>query len=268
MKGNRSWRAVVRAPLQRGHYRALLGMARRYPRFWANLYRFLTARGAYPYSCRVRTPSGEVSVRLHSSHDLSTVNEIFCREDYAAPHGLRVAVDVGANIGIASLYFLTRNTSSRVYAFEPNPANIARLRENLAGYEERYVLHECAIGLRRGPVAFEVEPTGRYGSIAAPDGGESTGKASGGVLTVECEEINAVVREILAQEGEIDILKVDTEGMEAELVASLEPGLLDAIALICYETNASAPRHLDRYRHSYSTQTNRLERIRRAPDRG
>ncbi len=254
MKGNRSWRAVRRAPLQSGHYRALAGMVLSYPHFWQCLYRFLTGGGRYPYRCRIRTPLGEVAPLLRTSHDLSTVNEIFCRRDYEASSTLRVAVDVGANIGIASLYFLTRNDSARVYAFEPNPANIPQLRENLRGYEDRLSLEQVALHVRDGAAAFSVEPTGRYGRIA-----DSAGSST---IAVTCREINDALREVIAREGEIDMLKIDTEGTELELVETLAGDVLDATATICYETTSPQPCHLDRYRHTYSTQTNRLQRLR------
>jgi FkbM family methyltransferase len=251
LKGNRGWAAVRRAPLQAGHYRALAGMVMVYPRFWPNLYRFLTARGAYPYVCRVRTPVGEVAPTLYSSHDISTVNEIFCRRDYDAPADLRVAVDFGANIGIAALYFLTRNRISRVHCFEPNPRNLQRLRATLAGLENRYVLHEVAVGLSEGPVSFGVEPSGRYGGI---------GTGFDEQITVRCREVNAVLEDILRAEGRIDVLKVDVETLEHEIVSEIAPDLLDRIGLIYYETGESDPMHLDRFEHRFSSQTNRLRR--------
>lgn len=250
--GNRSKAAVLRAPLQRAHYRALAGMALRYPDFGANLKRFLFASGEYPYACRVRTPVGLVAPVLYTSHDISTVNEVFCRLDYRAGSELGVAVDVGANIGIASLYFLTRNTTSRVYAFEPDPKNVERLRRTLAAYPERYVLEEAAIGLEDGEVPFQTEPTGRYSHIGSDGDGDS--------IIVACREINAVLQSVLAREPAIDILKIDTEGSEADLVGAIRPDLLDRIRVIYYETNEPTPLHGDRFTHHFESQTNRLTR--------
>ncbi len=106
-------------------------MARVYPAadVPATLWRFASHQGRYPHAVEVRTPTGPVTVQLDSSHDLSTLNEIFARRDCAAGTNLQVAVDVGANIGIASLYFLSRNHSSRVYCVEADPAErcLARL---------------------------------------------------------------------------------------------------------------------------------------------
>jgi FkbM family methyltransferase len=247
--GNRSKRAVLRAPFQRAHYRALAGMALRYPAPLQNLRRFLTGKGTYPYRCPVRTPLGVVAPTLHTSHDISTVNEVFCRLDYRAPTTLRVAVDIGSNIGISALYFLTRNPTARVYLFEPDPKNVARLRENLTGFEDRYELDGAAIGVSEGEVSFCTEPTGRYGRI---------GKDFGDVITVRCRSVNAVLAAILKREGRVDLLKIDIEGTEEEVVAAIRPDLLEHIDAIYYETCGPAPLHTDRFSHRYETQTNRL----------
>ena len=76
-----------------------------------------------------------------------TVNEVFCRQDYGADASIRAVVDVGSNIGISALYFLTRSPDCRAWLYEPVPRNVERLRGNLAGYEDRYALRE--VGGRR-----------------------------------------------------------------------------------------------------------------------
>src|ERR1043165_515503 len=96
--GNRATKQILKSAFQRRHYIALLNMRTLYPRFPENLWRYLTGNGNYPYDIDVRTPTGLVSIRLYSHHDLLTVNEIFCRQDYYADATLRRVVDVGSNI--------------------------------------------------------------------------------------------------------------------------------------------------------------------------
>lgn len=248
-RGNRSRRAIARAPFRRGHYRGLLGALRFYDEPWECLWRYLTARGEYPYAPRLKTPLGPVAPTLNTSHDMSTVHEIFAREDYAAGSDLRLAVDVGGNIGISALYFLTRSPESRVIIFEPNPRNVVRLKENLAAFSDRCELHESAIGLANGEADFETEWTGRYGRISSsgPD-----------TIRVRCLEINEVLKRIVEERGPIDLLKIDVEGLERDLVASLEPDLLGNLRVIYYETDDAEPLHPDHFAHSFSCQTNRL----------
>ncbi len=224
-------------------------MVRVYPRFAENLWRFLRAGGSYPYRCAVRTPLGVVAPTLHSSHDISTVNEVFCRLDYPAEPQLGVAVDIGANIGISALYFLTRNRTSRCYLFEPDPRNAARLRANLAAYEGRYALEECAVAPEAGTVDFGVEPTGRYGGI---------GVAAESTIRVSAREINDVLEGVLAHEPVIDVLKVDVEGLEAQLVGAIRPDLLARIERIYFEDAEAVALHPERYEHDFELQTNRL----------
>lgn len=257
--GNRSTAAVLRAPLQAGHYRALAGMLRVYRHPLANLRRFLTGAGTYPYEVAVRTPRGTVTPTAWTSHDLSTVNEIFCRGDYRAGRDLRVAVDIGANIGIAALYFLTRNATSRVYCYEPVPSNVERLRATLGGLEGRYEVEEIAVGTADGEAEFGVEATGRYGGMRMETVRELTG-----TISVRVRDVNGVLGDVLAREERIDVLKIDIEGDEERVVAAIAPHHLERIGVIYYETDAPAPLHAERFEHRYGCQTNRL-RLRRSP---
>lgn len=252
--GGRDLGTILRAPLQPGHRRALTNMPRLYGRhdFPEVARRFLLGSGTYPWAPAVRTPTGTVRPRLDRHDDLLTVNEIFARLDYRAPETLKVAVDVGANIGIAALYFLTRNTTGKVYCIEPDPKNIARLPRTLAGFEGRYELQEVAATAEDGEATFYVEESGRYGGF------EQSWKTES--ITVPTRSFVALLDDVLAREDRIDVLKVDTEGSEEALVASILPRQLERIDRIYYETDDSAPFHEDRFRHRFDCQTNALIR--------
>jgi FkbM family methyltransferase len=138
-------------------------------------------------------------------------------------------VDIGSNIGISALFFLTRNDHSRCHLYEPVPENVKRLRDNLAGFEDRYDLHEAAVADRAGRVEFGVEPTGRYGGI-----GINYERS----IEVDCLEINRVLEDVLEREGEIDLLKLDIEGMELLTVRAIRPELLRRIGIVYFECEA------------------------------
>jgi FkbM family methyltransferase len=249
--------ALIRSEIvQSSNYAALWRMLRRYRAPGRNIGRYLLGRGKYPYRCVVRTPVGEVAPTLYSYHDMLTMNELFCREDYAAASGLRVAVDIGSNIGISALYFLTRNDHCRCYLYEPVPENVDRLRENLVGLKDRYELDEVAVADHAGPVEFGVEPTGRYGGI---------GLAHERSIEVECLEINRVLDDVLAREGRIDLLKLDTEGMELDTVRAVHPELLRRIGVIYFECDHEpADVGGDGFERSYANSTCALRNLRRA----
>jgi FkbM family methyltransferase len=243
--GNRSFSLIARNAVRRENYDAVRRMWSVCAKPREMAWRYLSGRGEYPYRCELRTPLGPVAPQVDCHDDLVTVVEVFCRLDYAAPPNLRVAVDLGSNIGISALYFLTRNAECRCRLYEPVPRNAERLRANLAGYESRYELIEAAVWDRAGTVTFGVEPTGRYGGIAF-QGSDS--------IEVPCVDIN----DVLAREPAVDLLKVDTEGAEIATVSAIRPELLDRIGVIYLETMERPVLHPERFDSSFSCDTLRL----------
>jgi FkbM family methyltransferase len=220
----------------------------------SHLARYVAGAGRYPYTCEIRTPLGSAALDLHSSHDVATVTEVFCREDYRCRPDIEVAVDIGSNIGASGLYFLTRNSRCRVYLFEPDPRNTARLRSNLSRFSDRTHLEEAAVVASPSPggnVSFIRDPTVRYGRV-----GESLGEA----ITVRAAAINEALRNVLEQEARVDVLKIDTEGSEPDLVKALAPDVLARIECIYFEATAKHPLHPEIYRHSRALSINRLTR--------
>jgi FkbM family methyltransferase len=234
MLGNRNLKKILTAAFQKRHYIALVNMSKLYPNFLENLWRYLTGRGQYPYDIKVRTPVGIISMRLYSHHDLLTVNEIFCRHDYFADTSLRYVVDLGSNIGISALYFLTRNSNSKFILYEPDPRNVEKLRWNLRELENRYVLVQSAVSDESGQFEFGIEPTGRYGGFALKTGEK---------IVVNCININEVIRNALQDASPIDILKIDTEGVEIQTVEAIEPELAQSISTVYLESRPSKELH-------------------------
>ena len=228
MLGGRAPSLVLRSIFEREHYAALLRMRRLYPDPVDFARRYFLGAGGYPYVQPVATPEGEVRPTLRTHHDVFTMHEIFAREDYRAGADLGAVVDLGSNIGLSALYFLTRNRTSRVWCYEPVPANVAALRANLAGFEARYTVEEAAVADRAGTLDFGVEPSGRYGGLGADL--ETT-------IRVETREINDVLADVLAQAASIDLLKLDTEGAEVATVAAIAPEHLRRIRTIVLETD-------------------------------
>lgn len=224
--GDRPLGFVAREAVRPSNWVALARMPRRYRHPVQGARRYFTPGGTYPYRCEVRTPLGIVAPELHSQHDMITVNEVFCREDYRVGPEAQVVVDIGSNIGISALYFLTRSETSRLWLYEPVPRNVERLRENLSGFEGRWRLDQCAVADRAGEEVFSVEPTGRYGGLGA-------GHAES--IRVRVREIDEVLREVLNAESRIDVLKLDTEGLEARTLAAATPDLLARVGVIFAE---------------------------------
>ena len=250
MLGNRSVGLVARNAFRRENYEAMWRMRRAYVHPAQGAWRYLSGRGEYPLRWPMRTPLGTVEPNLHSHHDFVTATEIFCRLDYEAPGDVGVVVDLGSNIGLSALYFLTRNPTSRCYLYEPVPRNVLRLRDNLAGLEDRFELTKAAVWDRAGIVTFGIESTGRYGGIdvAVPE-----------TIEVPCLNVNDVLEMVLAREAVVDVLKVDTEGAEVTTVAAIRDDLLARIRRIYLETMERPVLHPARFSPAFGADTLRLE---------
>jgi FkbM family methyltransferase len=248
--GGRSFGFVLRNALEPRNYRAVAAMPRRFPQPTDALRRYLLAHGRYPHDQVVQTPIGDVQARLYSPHDFITLVEMFCREDYAASEADGVIVDIGSNIGLSALYFLTRGPQVRCHLFEPVPRNVERLRHNLTPYHGRYTLQQVAVADRAGELSFGVEDTGRYGGLD---------RELPQRITVTCRHINDVLEDVLTDAGRIDILKLDTEGSEPATLEAIRPDLLARVGRVYLELENRAPRLPAGWRRHVACQTMRLD---------
>ncbi len=144
--------------------------------------------------------------------------------------GSFAVVDIGANIGVASLLF-SRYPGAQILAFEPLPANLQKLQANL---QQNGITNVQAIGAavssQRGSASFRVNPTSNVG------GRLETGSADGGetitVPTLAWEDIRA-----LAGDLEIFLVKIDCEGGEYDILNAIPEGDLRRIPYLTLEVH-------------------------------
>jgi hypothetical protein len=80
-------------------------------------------------------------------------------------------------------------------------------------------------------------------------------------------DINGVLERVLAREPRIDVLKVDTEGAEADTIGAIRPDLLERIDTIYFETTDRPVLHADRFDTTFACDTARLVNRGSAPVR-
>jgi FkbM family methyltransferase len=229
----RSASGLIGALTQRQNYRSGANIFRFIGSPWRTLWGYLTLRDSgFPRTVLVRTPTGPHAVTLYSADDLITLVECFARHDYEVDDDIGCVVDLGSNIGISGLYFLSRNQNATVYLFEPVPRNVERLERNLNLFQRRYRVDCCAVGTSAGNATFGCEPTGRYGGIGFP--GSET-------ITVAVKDANDVLRAVLSKERKIDVLKLDVEGLEVAILSHLANDILERIRVIYAETFGAGP---------------------------
>jgi FkbM family methyltransferase len=126
-------------------------------------------------------------------------------------------LDIGANIGAASTYFLERFPRSRVVAVEPAPDNAEICRTNLKPYGARAMVIEAAIWNADTWLIFEMDTlqTGTEAGVqvreAAPGEPLSNGVRGIGISAV------LAAANVALDEHAVLALKIDIEGSEEEL---------------------------------------------------
>lgn len=153
---------------------------------------------------------------------MQTGDEIFKHEIYKLyfPKQNPTILDIGANIGLATLYFKKTFPRSAIYAYEPHPLAFKCLKAN-AKMNEIANVH-C---LRKAVVAKK--PSHKMQlyysdltSVVSSRYKENVARfASGKIkrMSVDCISL----QEILKNLKSIDILKIDTEGGEFELIPEI-----------------------------------------------
>jgi hypothetical protein len=99
-------------------------------------------------------------VHLFAFRELRPFLEVFAAGEYRGEWAqCKTIVDVGANIGAASLYFWLHAPDARIIAIEPNTANLERLRLNLAQVPGAVILPKALAG-QRGCIDADGEAPG------------------------------------------------------------------------------------------------------------
>ena len=131
---------------------------------------------------------------------------------FLCPRG-RVALDIGANIGVWSEEM--RRCGAAVHAFEPNPKLFAMLRAGAA--PSGVTLHPIALSDRPGEAVLMV-PRGRrgYSNQGATLSAEKIGGREFGAVTVATARLDDLGID------DVGFIKIDVEGHELAVVAGAE----------------------------------------------
>lgn len=172
----------------------------------------------------------ELNFRIEHIQEITRVDTIereltFLERMTGAIRPGNVIYDVGANVGTISVLLAKHVPSARVEAFEPEPKNAARLRENVAlnGLTNIRV-HETALSNTTGQLKLHVSGTtgtGSHSLIDSSDGGET--------VSVKTQRGDEFVKE---SNTTPNVIKIDVEGAELDVLNGFqavlaEPSLRD-----------------------------------------
>jgi FkbM family methyltransferase len=151
--------------------------------------------------------------------------------------------DVGANIGLATVFFHRECQGIRIYAFEPSPAACECLKANVELHGADARIFECGLSRESGTAEFTFYPgnsvmSGFHADDETDRGTTRTFMVNSGFKPQNAERLLGflfkkvtfpcrlrTLSEIIDEEGvaRIDLLKVDVEKSEREVLAGIRP---------------------------------------------
>ncbi len=217
-------------------------------------------------------PNGLEIVHLNRHETDYVYQEIFEDESYLR-HGIELTddatvIDIGANIGLFSLFVLSRCKNPAIFAFEPSPRVFDLLRANCAAYGDgaRVRAFPSGVGERKGSATFTFYENSSVFSSFHPDEIEDRAAVqavarnvlqtelagTGAVRDADIAEITAhrlhaeriecpltSISDIIRENGiaKIHLLKIDAEKSELEILRGIEEAHWPLIEQIVIEVH-------------------------------
>lgn len=153
------------------------------------------------------------------------------KAEYRLPEKLspKVILDIGANVGISSIYFANRFPQASIYAIEPMPENFEVLKRNAEG--RRITPINVGLDAQDGQRDLILSPAeSNFGGLsfyqrgAAPDARR---------VTVTTRNPANLLRKLGIKN--VDMIKIDTEGAEYPILTAFDPELLKEVTWITGE---------------------------------
>ncbi len=147
--------------------------------------------------------------------------EMFSRTDIPWPKTKSpIIVDIGAHIGSFSIRAARECPGAKLIAIEPEPSNYHQLIENLKRNHIRAIAESTAIAKTPGMLILHRNSTN-------PGATSGIAQAPGDLISVHSTPLPDLLRR--KNITRIDLLKIDVEGMEYEILLSLEKKILKSI---------------------------------------
>jgi FkbM family methyltransferase len=162
-------------------------------------------------------PQGTIPFHLFKTDVCFQIaNDIFAGVTYPMVpfvSGVKTILDIGANVGAASVYFALGYPDARVYAFEPGSAASSLLQENLGPLRNATVFPFGLYSAEKTLPLFQ----GKNDSVESSVCPTTRTTGQGEQVHLMCAS------QFLSQQGieSVDVLKIDTEGCEVPILQSL-----------------------------------------------
>jgi FkbM family methyltransferase len=160
--------------------------------------------------------------------DPFVLNQILFRSgkkaEYYVPPALnpKVILDIGSNIGASILYFHEQFPDAKIFGFEPHPDTFRILEKNVADLPAVRVFN-YGLGVANQRIVVRADQV-NFGAFNTRDEFKDRGYPA---APVDCEvrRLDDVLRELGV--SQVDLIKIDCEGAEADVFSTLPGEILN-----------------------------------------
>lgn len=207
--------------------------------FYAQFFPLKEAYAFYKYGKRLKDTTLHFSMARHPIHlrgivsDREIFAQIFIQQQYKffIPTAPATILDLGANVGLASVYFANLFPEAIILALEPEKANYEQACKNLAPYKKVSVL-QAAVWYKPGQLSVYDKGHGEAAFMVEEPGYEQAQKP--------LSQVPAYTIPQLAEKlgtSSIDLIKMDVEGAEKELFENNADEWLPHTKMLVVETH-------------------------------
>lgn len=194
--------------------------------------------GLYSKTDMENVPNAQYPVFMRSggSSDPEVFDQIFVEEILAEvvsrTRSAQFIIDLGANVGYSSIYFLNAFPHSFVLAVEPDPENARICTRNLAPYGDRAKVVQAAIWNQSTRLALSQGAfrDGREWATQVRPAGQDED------ADVEAVDMPSILESYRG--SSVDLLKIDIEGAEAIIFDRNARHWLKSIRNLCVEIHS------------------------------
>ncbi len=192
----------------------------------------------------------------NNGFDWLNLDEVWVQHIYGLDlKGVRRILDLGANIGVATLWFAWTYPESQICSVEPIPDNLALLHRNVQLTQGAVRVVAAAAGPADGKTRFNISDDPRQHSASLA--------VMWSEQTLEVDVVSGPSLMALMGWDEIDLLKIDIEGGERELLGG-QPSWLTKVRCIIGEGHVGAGYSMDVCRRDLEPMGFRVEQLQKS----
>lgn len=196
-----------------------------------------------------------LSLMVQTAEELYIVSEVFVNRCYDISLGRPfVLIDVGMNVGFASLWFANRPDVEAVYGYEPFDPTYRQALNNLAANPTpgaKIRPHKFGLGADAKELEPLYDPTLKGKSSICGANDRCYDSASAARVRVTINEAGGVISDVISRHpGTAVVAKIDCEGAEYEILPALErTGVLGRLDGLMIEWHVEGPARLTEVLH-------------------